>query len=87
MTALRSRRLGARSIVPIFGGSTVFTPGLLTDLTSARTSDEWTVHLVDITGDAAENMGRLGRRIATDRVSVRRTSSTACTPELPRSKS
>ena len=67
MTALRTRGLGARSIVPIGGGSTVFTPGLLTDLTSSRTFDEWTVHLVDINGDAAESMGRLGRRIAADR--------------------
>lgn len=67
MTALRTRGLGARSIVPIGRGSTLFTPGLLTDLTSSRTFDEWTVHLVDISGHAAETMGRLGRRIAADR--------------------
>ena len=66
MTPPRSRGLGARSIVLIGAGSTVFTPGLLTDLTSSRTFDEWTLHLVDINGDAAETMGRLGRRIAAD---------------------
>ncbi len=67
MTALRTRGLDARAIVPIGGSSTVVTPGLLTDLTSSRTFDEWTVHLVDINGDAAENMGRLGLRSAADR--------------------
>jgi alpha-galactosidase len=53
-----------RSLVLIGAGSTVFTPGLLTDLAASRTFDGWTAHLVDIDADAAETMARLGRRIA-----------------------
>jgi len=55
------------SIVLIGAGSTVFTPGLMTDLASSRVFDGWTVHLVDLNADAAETMARLGRRIAAER--------------------
>src|SRR3954447_3422272 len=55
------------SIVLIGAGSTVFTPGLMTDLASSRVFDGWTVHLVDLNVDAAETMARLGRRIAAER--------------------
>lgn len=55
------------SFVLIGAGSTVFTPGLLTDLASTRTFDDWTVHLVDLNADAADTMARLGRRIARER--------------------
>lgn len=56
-----------KSIVLIGAGSTVFTPGLLTDLASSAVFDGWTVHLVDLNADAAETMARLGRRIAAER--------------------
>ncbi|MEU4191773.1 hypothetical protein AB0E69_07745 [Kribbella sp. NPDC026611] len=56
-----------KSIVLIGAGSTVFTPGLMTDLAASRTFDGWTVHLVDLNGDAAETMAKVGRRIATER--------------------
>jgi len=59
-----------RSIVLVGAGSTVFTPGLLTDLASSRTFDGWTVHLVDLDADAAETMARLGQRIAVQRGST-----------------
>lgn len=59
--------MSENSIVLIGAGSTVFTPGLLTDLASSRTFDGWTVHLVDLNGEAADTMARLGRRIATQR--------------------
>jgi alpha-galactosidase len=59
--------MSAKSIVLIGAGSTVFTPGLLTDLASAPAFEGWTVHLVDLNGDAADTMARLGRRIATER--------------------
>lgn len=55
------------SFVLVGAGSTVFTPGLMTDLASSRTFDGWTVHLVDINPEAAETMARLGRRIAASR--------------------
>jgi len=55
------------SIVLIGAGSTVFTPGLMTDLASSRTFDGWTVHLVDLNGEAADTMARVGRRIAAER--------------------
>src|SRR3954454_8814148 len=55
------------SIVLIGAGSTVFAPGLMTDLASSRVFDGWTVHLVDLNADAAETMARLGRRIAGER--------------------
>jgi alpha-galactosidase len=53
-----------KSIVLIGAGSTVFTPGLITDLASSRTFDGWTVHLVDLNGEAADTMARVGRRVA-----------------------
>ncbi len=59
--------MSENSIVLIGAGSTVFTPGLMTDLASARTFDGWTVHLVDLNGEAAETMARVGRRIAQQR--------------------
>ncbi|GAA0234484.1 hypothetical protein [Cryptosporangium japonicum] len=52
------------SIVLIGAGSTVFTPGLLTDLASNPAFAGWTVHLVDLDADAAATMARLGTRIA-----------------------
>ncbi len=55
------------SFVLIGAGSTVFTPGLMTDLASSRTFDGWTVHLVDLNGEAADTMARVGRRIAEQR--------------------
>jgi alpha-galactosidase/6-phospho-beta-glucosidase family protein len=55
------------SIVLIGAGSTVFTPGLMTDLASTRTFDGWTVHLVDLNGEAADTMAQVGRRIAAQR--------------------
>ena len=54
------------SIVLIGAGSTVFTPGLLTDLASSPAFSGWTVHLVDLDADAAETMARVGRRIAAE---------------------
>jgi alpha-galactosidase len=52
------------SIVLIGAGSTVFTPGLLTDLAGSRVFDGYTVHLVDLEPEAAQVMAQLGRRIA-----------------------
>src|SRR4051812_11825318 len=52
------------SIVLIGAGSTVFTPGLLTDLAGSAGFDDFTVHLVDLQPEAAEVMAALGRRIA-----------------------
>lgn len=54
------------SIVLIGAGSTVFTPGLMTDLANSPVFSGWTVHLVDLDADAAETMVRLGRRIAAE---------------------
>jgi alpha-galactosidase len=54
----------SNSIVLIGAGSTVFTPGLLTDLASSPVFDEYTVHLVDLEPEAAQVMTALGRRIA-----------------------
>ncbi|MET0695675.1 MAG: hypothetical protein ABWY56_17210 [Propionibacteriaceae bacterium] len=59
--------MSQNSIVLIGAGSTVFTPGLMTDLASSRTFDGWTVHLVDLNGEAADTMARVGRRIAEQR--------------------
>ena len=59
--------MSADSVVLIGAGSTVFTPGLMTDLASAPAFDGWTVHLVDLDADAADTMARLGRRIAAKR--------------------
>ena len=54
----------SKSIVLIGAGSTVFTPGLLTDLAGSAVFDDFTVHLVDIHQDAAQVMADLGRQIA-----------------------
>ncbi len=59
--------MSADSVVLIGAGSTVFTPGLLTDLACAPAFDGWTVHLVDLDAVAADTMARLGRRIAAER--------------------
>jgi alpha-galactosidase/6-phospho-beta-glucosidase family protein len=66
-TFLKGKSVSEKSIVLIGAGSTVFTPGLMTDLASTRTFDGWTVHLVDLNGEAAETMARVGRRIAAER--------------------
>ena len=55
------------SFVLIGAGSTVFTPGLMTDLASSPVFAGWTIHLVDLSAEAAETMARLGRRIAQER--------------------
>lgn len=55
------------SFVLIGAGSTVFTPGLMTDLASSPIFAGWTIHLVDLSAEAAETMARLGRRIAQER--------------------
>ena len=54
----------SNSIVLIGAGSTVFTPGLLTDLAGSAVFDDYTVHLVDLNPEAAQVMAALGRRIA-----------------------
>jgi alpha-galactosidase len=54
----------SNSIVLIGAGSTVFTPGLLTDLAGSAVFDDCTVHLVDLNPEAAQVMADLGRRIA-----------------------
>lgn len=64
---MKGMSVSENSIVLIGAGSTVFTPGLMTDLASSRTFDGWTVHLVDLNGEAAETMARVGRRIAAER--------------------
>lgn len=61
------------SFVLIGAGSTVFTPGLLTDLASSRVFDGWTVHLVDLDAQAAQTMARLGARIAAEHGSTLKT--------------
>jgi alpha-galactosidase/6-phospho-beta-glucosidase family protein len=53
-----------RGFVLIGAGSTVFTPGLLRDITSSPAFDDYTVHLVDTNGQAAETMAVIGRRLA-----------------------
>jgi alpha-galactosidase len=52
------------SLVLIGAGSTVFTPGLMIDLAASPAFAGWTVHLVDLSAEAADTMARLGRRIA-----------------------
>ncbi|PZF66140.1 hypothetical protein DEI81_00420 [Curtobacterium sp. MCBD17_013] len=52
------------AFVLIGAGSTVFTPGLLTDLARAAGFDDITVRLVDVAPEAAETMAAVGRRIA-----------------------
>ena len=56
-----------RSIVLIGAGSTVFTPGLMSDLVASPVFAGWSVHLVDIDAEAAQTMAALGRRIAAER--------------------
>ncbi|PZF61128.1 hypothetical protein DEI92_05885 [Curtobacterium sp. MCBD17_034] len=52
------------AFVLIGAGSTVFTPGLLTDLARNEAFDDVTVRLVDLVPEAAETMAAVGRRIA-----------------------
>ena len=54
-------------IVIIGAGSTVFTPGLIADLTSSRHFSDATVALVDINPDAAATMARYTERVARER--------------------
>ena len=54
-------------IVIIGAGSTVFTPGLIADLTSSRHFADATVALVDINPDAAATMARYTERVARER--------------------
>lgn len=51
----------------IGAGSTVFTPGLMSDLAASPVFAGWTVHLVDLNADAAQTMADLGRRVATEK--------------------
>lgn len=53
-----------QGFVLIGAGSTVFTPGLLRDITSSGAFEDFTVHLVDIDADAATTMAAIGRRLA-----------------------
>ncbi|MFB9831435.1 family 4 glycosyl hydrolase [Actinoallomurus acaciae] len=62
-----ARGAAGRGLVLIGAGSTVFTPGLLRDLTSAPAFEDYTVHLVDTNGEAAETMTAIGRRLAVRR--------------------
>jgi alpha-galactosidase len=55
------------AFVLVGAGSTVFTPGLLTDLVRSSAFEDVTVRLVDIDPEAAEIMAALGRRIAEER--------------------
>lgn len=54
-------------IVIIGAGSTVFTPGLVADLTGSAHLSGATVALVDINPDAAETMARYALRVARER--------------------
>ena len=54
-------------IVIIGAGSTVFTPGLIADLTASRNFSDATVALVDINPDAAATMARYTERVARER--------------------
>jgi alpha-galactosidase/6-phospho-beta-glucosidase family protein len=54
-------------LVIIGAGSTVFTPGLIADLTASRTFSDSTVALVDINQDAAATMARYAERVARER--------------------
>ena len=54
-------------LVIIGAGSTVFTPGLIADLTSSRHFADATVALVDINPDAAATMARYTERVARER--------------------
>jgi alpha-galactosidase len=53
-----------RGFVLIGAGSTVFTPGLLRDVTSSGAFEDYTVHLVDLDARAADTMAAIGRRLA-----------------------
>jgi alpha-galactosidase/6-phospho-beta-glucosidase family protein len=53
-----------QGFVLIGAGSTVFTPGLLRDLTSSGAFEDYTVHLVDLNERAADTMAAIGRRLA-----------------------
>jgi alpha-galactosidase len=48
----------------IGAGSTVFTPGLLSDLAHSKLSDRYEVHLYDINHESADVMAKVGRRIS-----------------------
>lgn len=54
-------------IVIIGAGSTVFTPGLIADLTASRNFSDATVALVDINPDVAATMARYTERVARER--------------------
>ena len=54
-------------IVIIGAGSTVFTPGLIADLTGSTLFSDATVALVDIKPDVAETMARYTERVARER--------------------
>jgi alpha-galactosidase len=54
-------------IVIIGAGSTVFTPGLIADLTGSAQLADATVALVDIDAGVAETMGRYAERVARER--------------------
>jgi alpha-galactosidase/6-phospho-beta-glucosidase family protein len=66
-------RLGKSVKIVIIGaGSTVFTPGLIADLTGSKQLSDITVALVDINAQAAETMARYAERVARERgVSLR----------------
>jgi alpha-galactosidase/6-phospho-beta-glucosidase family protein len=53
-----------KGFVLIGAGSTVFTPGLLRDITSSGKFEDYTVHLVDLDARAVETMAAIGRRLA-----------------------
>ena len=54
-------------IVIIGAGSTVFTPGLIADLTGSTLFSDATVALVDINPHSAETMARYAERVARER--------------------
>ncbi len=54
-------------IVIIGAGSTVFTPGLIADLTGSKLFSDATVSLVDINPQSAETMARYAERVAQER--------------------
>jgi alpha-galactosidase len=67
----------ADAFVLIGAGSTVFTPGLLTDLAGNRAFDDTVIRLVDLVPDASETMAALGRRIAIEHGSTMRVEAAA----------
>ncbi len=54
-------------LVMIGAGSTVFTPGLIADLTGSTRLSDMTIALVDINSWAAETMARYAERVAAER--------------------